>query len=265
MTPLALPTLASATTQLPQQFPTVSAPRETFNMLSIEQFLVSNTFLNKLAGKIGQSAPAQPVRQQQNAQHHPLANCRGCSDPNHFFRACPKMADYLQRGLCAAPVQQFSFNTQYAPPTSQSFFQQNTSLQDKKELQILDMVTVAALKRKEEIQNCTRSLIVANQVEDLRTIPLKLGGSIMVEAILDEGLQIMAIRCDVWEKLSLPLLSNQTMVMESANASKEVTLGLLRDLPACIGCSMFYLQVQVVKNVSYEMLLGQPFLTLTEA
>ncbi|KAF9440878.1 hypothetical protein P691DRAFT_767097, partial [Macrolepiota fuliginosa MF-IS2] len=174
-------------------------------MSSIEQFLVSDTFLNKLAGKIGQSAPAQPVGQQQNAQRRPLANCGGCSDPNHFFRACPKMADYLQRGVCvrdnsnricfpdgtlvtpqaapgknlteridnwhsaragppptvqtnileAAPVQQFSFNTQYTPPTSQLYLQQNTAFQDEKELQILDTVTVAALKRKEEIQNRT--------------------------------------------------------------------------------------------------------------
>ncbi|KAF9440879.1 hypothetical protein P691DRAFT_686063, partial [Macrolepiota fuliginosa MF-IS2] len=109
------------------------------------------------------------------------------------------------------------------------------------------------------------SLIVTNQVEDLRTIPLELSGSIMVEAILDKGSQITAIQHNVWEKLGLPLLSNQTMVMESANASKEATLGLLRDLPARIGRSTFYLQVQVVENASYEMLLGQSFLTLTEA
>ncbi|KAF9440991.1 hypothetical protein P691DRAFT_646551, partial [Macrolepiota fuliginosa MF-IS2] len=78
---LALPTLASTTTQ---QFPTTStapAPRETFNMMSIEQH----------------AAPAQPAGQQ---QCHPLTNCGGCSDPNHFFRACPKMANYLQRGVC---------------------------------------------------------------------------------------------------------------------------------------------------------------------
>jgi hypothetical protein len=55
------------------------------------------------------------------------------------------------------------------------------------------------------------------------------------------------------------------MVMESANSSREATLGLLRDLPVRIGRSTLYLQVQVVENASYEMLLGRPFLTLTEA
>lgn len=86
-----------------------------------------------------------------------------------------------------------------------------------------------------------------------------------MDAILDEGSQITAIQRDIWERLAFPLLSTQTMVMEAANSSKDATLGLLRDLPARIGCSIFYLQVQVVENASYEMLLGRPFLTLTEA
>jgi hypothetical protein len=55
------------------------------------------------------------------------------------------------------------------------------------------------------------------------------------------------------------------MIMESANSSRESTLGLLWDLPVQIRQSTFYLQVQVVENASYEMLLGRPFLTLTEA
>lgn len=55
------------------------------------------------------------------------------------------------------------------------------------------------------------------------------------------------------------------MMMEAANATTEMTLGLLRDLPAQIGTSVFYLQVQVFENAPYEMLLGCPFLTLTQA
>lgn len=111
----------------------------------------------------------------------------------------------------------------------------------------------------------TSSLIVANKVEDLRTISLILNEQVTVDAILDEGSQISAVRRDVWEKLGLPLMTTETMIMESANASKDSTLGLLRDLPTRIGRNTFFLQVQVVENASYEMLLGRPFLTLTEA
>lgn len=47
--------------------------------------------------------------------------------------------------------------------------------------------------------------------------------------------------------------------------TKEMTLGLLHDLPVCISSSVFYLQVQVFENAPYEMLLSHPFLTLIHA
>ena len=56
------------------------------------------------------------------------------------------------------------------------------------------------------------------------------------------------------------------MNMISANASSNQTLGLIHNLKATVdGENDFYLQVQVIENASYEMLLGRPFLTLTEA
>ena len=55
------------------------------------------------------------------------------------------------------------------------------------------------------------------------------------------------------------------MVMESANKTKNETMGLLQDLKITLGGYNFYLQVQVVKDAPYEMLLGRPFFTLTQA
>src|SRR5262249_718993 len=67
----------------------------------------------------------------------------------------------------------------------------------------------------------SHSIIVANQIEDLRTISLELDGKLTTNAILDKGSQITAVRRDIWEKLGLPLLSNEKMIMESANLSRE--------------------------------------------
>ncbi|KAF9439924.1 hypothetical protein P691DRAFT_794940 [Macrolepiota fuliginosa MF-IS2] len=97
------------------------------------------------------------------------------------------------------------------------------------------------------------TVIVANPVEELHTITLELDGKFVVDVILDEGSQ-----------LGLPLFSKQNMLMESVNASKEMTLGLLQDLPVQIRSSIFYLQVQVFENTPYKMLLRQLFLTLTQ-
>ncbi|KIM47247.1 hypothetical protein M413DRAFT_63547 [Hebeloma cylindrosporum] len=108
-------------------------------------------------------------------------------------------------------------------------------------------------------------IIVADHSVELRVLDLILNDRVQVEAILDEGSQIVGLRKDIWEKLGLPVRSDHKMNMVSANASTNQTIGLIHDLKVTIGAYNFYLQVQVVENASYEMLLGRPFLTLTEA
>ena len=111
----------------------------------------------------------------------------------------------------------------------------------------------------------TDNIIVADHSVNLRVLDLMLNDNVQVEAILDEGSQIVGLRKDIWEKLGVPVRSNHKMNMISANASSNQTIGLIHDLKVTIGAYNFYLQVQVVENASYEMLLGRPFLTLTEA
>jgi len=72
---------------------------------------------------------------------------------------------------------------------------------------------------------------------------VKLEGYIEVEAILDDGSQVISIRRDVWEKLKSPIHTNQAMTMESANGSHNRTMGLLPNLRVVIGECDFYLQV----------------------
>jgi len=87
-------------------------------------------------------------------------------------------------------------------------------------------------------------------------IPLRLEGHISVEAVLDEGSQVIGLRHDIWKKLGLPILPKQTMVMQSENKFCNTTMGLLPNLRVTIGNCDFYLWVQVIDNTSYEMLLG---------
>ncbi|PPQ71592.1 hypothetical protein CVT25_007902 [Psilocybe cyanescens] len=108
-------------------------------------------------------------------------------------------------------------------------------------------------------------LVVAKHVEDLRAIDVLLEGRITVEALMDDGCQIVALRKNLWERLGLPIRSDHQMQMVSANATTSRTVGLLHDLKIVIGGYEFYLQVQVVDDAPYEMLLGRPFLTLTQA
>jgi len=111
----------------------------------------------------------------------------------------------------------------------------------------------------------TDNIIVADHSVNLRVLDLVLNDDVQVEAILDEGSQIVGLRKDIWEKLGLPVRSDHKMNMISVNATSNQTIGLIHDLKVTIGAYNFYLQVQVIENASYEMLLGRPFLTLMEA
>jgi hypothetical protein len=98
-------TQVSQPIQPPQPPPghTVPAPRETFDMTAIKQFLVSaDALMNKLNTKLDQS-PIPSFNQQyrpSNPQYSPQPGCRACSDPSHFIRSCPKVMDYLHQGHC---------------------------------------------------------------------------------------------------------------------------------------------------------------------
>ena len=109
----------------------------------------------------------------------------------------------------------------------------------------------------------TDNIIIADHSVNLRVLELTLNDKVQVEAILDEGSQIVSLCKDIWEKLGVPVCSDHKMI--SANASSNQTFSLIHNLKVTIGAYNFYLQVQVVENASYKMLLGQPFLTLTKA
>ncbi|PPQ79753.1 LOW QUALITY PROTEIN: hypothetical protein CVT25_003315 [Psilocybe cyanescens] len=108
-------------------------------------------------------------------------------------------------------------------------------------------------------------LVVAKHVEDLHATEVLLEGRITVEALMDDGCQIVALQRNLWERLGLPIRSDHQMQMVSANATTSQTVGLLHNLKITIGGYEFYLQVQVVDDAPYEMLLGRTLLTLTQA
>lgn len=108
------------------------------------------------------------------------------------------------------------------------------------------------------------NVVVAKHTEELRVFDIMISG-LKVVATVDDGSQIISIRQDIWEKLGIPIRSDKIMIMESANKSRNETMGLLQDLKVSIGGYDFFLQVQVVHDAPYKMLLGCPFFTLTQA
>ena len=93
----------------------------------------------------------------------------------------------------------------------------------------------------------------------LRVIFPSFGNGIEPECILDGGAQVVVMRRDIWEQLRTPIVANKAMPMESANASTSMTLGLIENHPVQLGPITIYLQIQVVDNAPFEVLLGRPF------
>ncbi|KAF7348977.1 hypothetical protein MVEN_01418600 [Mycena venus] len=90
-------------------------------------------------------------------------------------------------------------------------------------------------------------LIVSLESSAIRSILPIVDNQQQVESIVDGGSQIVA------------------MSEASANGSVSPSLGLARNVPFRIGDITLYLQVHIVRNPAYDILLGRPFDVLTQS
>lgn len=97
----------------------------------------------------------------------------------------------------------------------------------------------------------------------LRVIYPTFAPGIEPECVLDGGAQVVLMRRDIWEKLQVPMTTNKAIRMESANTGLTTTLGLIENHPVQLGAITIYLQIHVVEEASFEVLLGRPFFDIT--
>jgi hypothetical protein len=89
-------------------------------------------------------------------------------------------------------------------------------------------------------------------------------GKLMVECILDSGCQIVAMNSTIWEQLGNNLQVERALKMQAANSTVTKMHGRLRNIQFTFNNIDIYLQVQVVPNAPYDILLSCPFYTLME-
>ena len=110
-----------------------------------------------------------------------------------------------------------------------------------------------------------KAIIVARESQGLRAVYPLINGVGEVESLLDGGSQIVSMAKAVAEDLEIPWDPDITVQMQSANSSLEETLGLAKNVPFLFGRITVYLQVHVMKNPAYKVLLGRPFDAITES
>jgi hypothetical protein len=82
------------------------------------------------------------------------------------------------------------------------------------------------------------------------------------ECLLDGGSMIVSISKQVAVQLGLVWDPSISIEMESASGHIEQTLGVARNVCFEIGGLKLYLQVHILENPPYRVLLGKPFETL---
>ncbi|EIN13453.1 hypothetical protein PUNSTDRAFT_30996, partial [Punctularia strigosozonata HHB-11173 SS5] len=97
----------------------------------------------------------------------------------------------------------------------------------------------------------------------LRVLRPLISGQIEAECVIDSGSEGVMMRKDVWAATGLPLFLDDAISITAANSTTTRTLGGLRNVLFNIGGMEVYLQVQVIDDAPWEVLLGRSFFTHT--
>ncbi|KAF8174763.1 hypothetical protein BJ912DRAFT_1064603 [Pholiota molesta] len=114
-----------------------------------------------------------------------------------------------------------------------------------------------------EPDDAARKVVVARESYNLKALYPLINGNATIESLLDGGSQIISMSKESAMRTSIAWDPNTVINMQSANKQVEPTQGLARNVPFNFGDITLYLQVHVMTNPAYDVLLGRPFEVLT--
>ena len=110
-----------------------------------------------------------------------------------------------------------------------------------------------------------KPVVVARDTASIRAIRPLINGKLHVESIHDSGSQIVSTSRKVAEELGLSWDPEVCIYMQSTNGQVEKSLGIARNVAFNFDGITLYMQVHIIKEPAYEMLLGRPFDLLTKS
>lgn len=105
----------------------------------------------------------------------------------------------------------------------------------------------------------------ARESAPLRVVFPLVTGREKVESVMDSGSQIVSMALSTAERLMIPWDPDIQIYMQSANGQLKKSAGLARNVAFLFGDVTIYLQVHVIDQPAYQVLLGRPFEILTES
>ena len=110
-----------------------------------------------------------------------------------------------------------------------------------------------------------RDLVVAKPSEALRSTYMTVNRMGEEECVIDNGSQIVSMAKDTAIQFGLTWDPSLRVNMESASNHVEGTLGLARNVRFSVGGLDLFLQVHILENPPYKILLGRPLDALTKS
>jgi hypothetical protein len=110
-----------------------------------------------------------------------------------------------------------------------------------------------------------KQVYVAKESAHLRVTYPIINNRDSVESVLDSGSQIVSMSLDQAKSLGLIWDPKVQIYMQSANGTMEQSVGMARNVPFKWGSMNVYLQVHIISNPAYKVLLGRPFDVLTNS
>lgn len=114
-----------------------------------------------------------------------------------------------------------------------------------------------------EVHQVFEQLVVAKDSHALRAITPVIEGLHEVECLLDNGSQIVSMSEAVWRYIKKELNPDHKITLQSANGTRDLSLGIVENLELEIGGMKLYVQAHVIRDAAYDILLGRPFDVLT--
>ncbi|KAG5640347.1 hypothetical protein DXG03_009138, partial [Asterophora parasitica] len=106
-------------------------------------------------------------------------------------------------------------------------------------------------------------VVVAKESHSLQSILMCIDAQEQVKCIMDSGCQIIAMSEEVCHDLHICYNPTVILHMQSANRMVNPSLGLAQNVPCTISDITLYLQIHIIRNPAYNILLGWPFDVLT--
>ncbi|SJL18605.1 uncharacterized protein ARMOST_22202 [Armillaria ostoyae] len=104
-----------------------------------------------------------------------------------------------------------------------------------------------------------KAVYVAKDSQVLRSVFLLINGVEKLESLYDTGSQIVSMSERIADRLGLIYDPDIVINMQSTNKQVEKSLGMAKNVPFLFGDITVYLQVHIIRDPTYNVLLGRPF------